>query len=139
MELVLADPLPVSRVKEFQSSSGYVWSPEFFELYTQHDGVGLRTPEDGELIWGFVPTSELPSFAASVRHWFERTHPEVAKAFFPFFDWYCGDAIGYLRWPGIKKGTLVEFDHDYYEFKPGQPWREFLRPSHDSIMSFLKV
>lgn len=136
--LVLPPPMVSQTMTELKLSTNYQWTKEFFDLYSRHDGVGLSLP-DHEVLWQFVPSSELVSFSVSIREWFVGTHPEISQAYHPFFDWGSGDAIGYLDLPEIPVGVLVEFEHEAYEFDADQPWSEFLRQSHDSILSFLET
>ena len=132
--------------QNFKELSQFEWPAEFVDFYGNHDGVGLRMQPQEEVIWNFVPSHEIGTFAHSVREWFSETHPEIARAFFPFFDWGCGDAVGYVRVDHLLKdvvdeilpGSLFEFDHENYRFDASQPWFEFLQPCYASIRDFLK-
>lgn len=135
-----------SEIQNLNERSQFEWPAEFVDLYSKHDGVGLKMQLHEEVLWNFVPTSQIGTFTLSVREWFSETHPEIAKVFFPFFDWGCGDAVGYVLLDQILKdvvdeilpGTLFEFDHENYKFDASQPWIEFLQPSCESIRLFLE-
>jgi|GEM_PF-1345461 len=135
-----------SELHGFKERTQFEWPAEFLELYTKHDGVGVKAPPDDEVTWSFVPTNEIAKFGDSIRDWFSATHPEIAKAFFPFLDWGSGDAVGYIRLEdvlkhpvkGIGPGTLFEFEHECYEFDSSQHWTDFLQPAYESIEHFLK-
>lgn len=135
--LFLPPPLSRSEIHNFQTSTGYKWTDEFFDLYTHHDGVGI-IPPDEEVIWSFVPTHKINSFGDSTRAWFSATHPDIAKCFYPFFDWMSGDALGYLNIERFTPGTLFEFEHESYEFDAAQSWEIFLKPAYNSIQDFLE-
>lgn len=138
--------MPKSEIQAFKRKTGFEWTEEFFDFYTRHDGVGMMQPGNEKVNWSFVPTSEVCIFVDSIRKWFTSTHPEIARAFFPFFDWGSGDAVGYFRLSDILRedvdeivpGTLFEFEHECYEFDPSQPWTDFLQPAYGSIRHFLK-
>ncbi len=113
---------------------------EFRSLYSVFNGVGLCSPDRPEEIeWTFQPLENLPGFAEVARAWFAKTHPEVAKRFFPFIDWGDGDSMGYLT---NNKGKVMKgirwFQHESYEWDEDQDPDEFLELTNHSIQSYLR-
>lgn len=136
-----------TKFKDFQKKTGFKWTNEFFELYGRHDGFGLKEVSDEKVSWICVPSHEIESLGENVRSLFSETHPEISKAFFPFYDWGSGDAAGYFQLQeimdsdvtGVAPETIFEFDHENYNFDPCQPWFDFLQPAYESIHSLLDV
>lgn len=65
---------------------GFSLPEEFHELYLTYDGVGVEGYGD-TAYWMFTPLGELPNFVEETRDWFQETHPDAAKRYFPFIDW----------------------------------------------------
>jgi hypothetical protein len=137
VQLVLGPPATPVQLEKLDAMTSFSWPKEFRELYACHDGVGLVLP--GEAVeWSFVPTSELVTFGDTVRGWFADTHPEIARAFHPFFNWGSGDSMGFLESDSYPIGTVFLFEHEFYRFSNDQNWVDFLIPSYHSILSFIK-
>lgn len=109
--------------------------PEFRSMYQAANGFG-GVGDVGPVEWAALPLAGIPQFAATVRRWFQDSHPEAAMRFVPFLDWRCGDATGYLFGEqGECDGKLTTFFHD--EYRPMVDFAEFLIPRGESISEFL--
>lgn len=124
-------------IADLKRQSDFKWSKEFFSLYELHDGVGIRM-DDGSVSWSFVPSGKLIEFKRHVVQWFDDTHPAVANAFFPFFDWGNGDVMGYVNVKGVE-GILFEFSHEEYNSDADQDHDEFLKPAFETIADLLCI
>ncbi len=134
--LVLGSPSNAATIAVFEKTVGYSMPEEFKALYSEYDGFG--TTRKGEIDWFFLPLLKLPGHAAEVRVGFQQTHPEIAKRFVPFVDWGNGDSSGYVfSESGVPEPGIFMFEHESYEFREDQDWREFLDPVDASIHDFL--
>lgn len=137
-QLVFGAPLSVSDAAAFREVTAFDWTPEFFELYQQANGIAMASTSDTAPEWNFLPTTEIARMCDSSRAWFVDTHPQIAKAFFPFFDWRSGDTVGYLNLEGVPP-ILFAFEHEQYEFDAKQDWSEFLQPAFETLLDFVSI
>jgi hypothetical protein len=124
-------------ITALEASLGIELPVEFHELYRTYDGVGVSA-DSGQIYWMFRSLTEIPKFMEESRDWFQETHPEIARRFFPFIDWSSGDATGYLlsQSGGLLPG-LYDFEHEAYEFDESQDETTFLSSLHNTIEDFL--
>ncbi|RYD49039.1 MAG: SMI1/KNR4 family protein [Verrucomicrobiaceae bacterium] len=134
---VFGPPATPEAIAAFEKSVGLRMPQEFHELYLQVDGFGQMY--NGEILWYVVPLAELAEHVAGRRDWFQKTHPDLARGYVPFFDWANGDSCGYLF---SKSGAMVPglfmFEHEEYEFEEDQDPEDFLSLTDESFRHFIR-
>lgn len=140
-QLVLNGAADEVTISALNDKLGIRLAPEFCDFYRCHDGFGVRHTSDPETVhWSLVPLSQVSDLIQTARDWFQETHPELAKTFFPFIDWSCGDYTGYIIGPdGTFRTGLFTFEHESYEFEPDQTPDDFLHHSYDDIADYLSI
>ena len=131
--LVTRPGAELADITALESSFGFQLPTEFHELYLTYDGVGVSA-DSGQIYWMFRSLAQIPKFMEETRDWFQETHPEVARRFFPFIDWSSGDSTGYLlSQSGELLPGLYDFEHEDYEFDASQDESAFLSSFYTTI------
>jgi hypothetical protein len=137
-QLVKMPPATSDEIDSLQKLIGIKLPDEFRDLYLAINGFGV-VGKSAEIYWSFIPLDKILGFIASTREFFQDTHPDVAKRFFPFIDWSDGDASGYMISPSDRLlPSLFDFQHDDYEFEETQEGSEFLVTATRNIKDFIK-
>lgn len=135
--LVLQPPASLDHLLAFRKLFGPAASMELQNFYEQIDGFGIEGTNH-KTSWFLVPIEKLPELDKAGKDWFQETHPDLAKRFFPFIDWDCGDYSGYLlSEEGKRLNGIFTFEHEEYEFDKGQDDSEFLYSVFDSLEELL--
>ncbi len=137
-QLVTMPPANPYEIQSLEELVGITFPSEFHDLYSTFNGVGV-VGKTGKTYWTFTPLDKIPEFIASTREFFQDTHPDLAKRFFPFIDWSDGDASGYMLSPSRDLlPSLFDFQHDDYEFEETQDDSEFLVVAYRDIKDFIQ-
>lgn len=137
-DLVLGEGARPDEISALEQELGRTLPAEFHELYGEVNGIGIQ--ENGAVSWFFQPLDLIPAFATEIVDWFSETHSTLVGKYVTFIDWGDGDACGYLfDSSGKSSGEIHVFEHEAYEFEPGQEVSEFLYPSDASILNFLTL
>ncbi|MEZ5329678.1 MAG: SMI1/KNR4 family protein [Verrucomicrobiales bacterium] len=132
-KLVTRPSADAADIAKLESTLGFQLPAEFRELYLTYDGFGVSA-NSNQTYWMFKPLAELPAFIEEIRDWFQETHPESARRYFPIIDWSSGDSSGYfLSLSGDLLPGLYDFEHEDYEFDESQEEDEFLIQSYRTI------
>lgn len=140
-DLVLNGPADETAISALEERLGLSLPPDLANFYRCHDGFGVRhTSAPDTISWSLVPISQVSDLIQTARDWFQETHPELARTFYPFIDWSCGDYTGYiLDAVGTFSSGLFTFEHESYEFEPDQEPDDFLHHSYAEIADFLSI
>ena len=137
-ELVVNAGVDTSKLAALEQKLGVKFPSEFRDFYSACNGFGIKSDDEDQVSWLFVPSEEIESFATEIRRWFEETHPKFSNRFWPFIDFMNGDGIGYVLDDagGVHDGLFC-FEHESYRFNPEQDVNEFLRQKPVGIEEFL--
>lgn len=137
-ELVTMPPADEAAILELEKTLGIEFPYEFHEMYQVCDGFGLTTEGHDRVSWNFYPLAMIPAFVVFVRSFFEETHSDIARRFFPFHDWGNGDASGYFTSEsGYVLSGFYKYDHERYRYDSSQDHNEFIDSVYDSVEDFL--
>lgn len=124
---------------QLNSLTNWVCHPlpaELVDLYRTCNGFG-KVGAHCKIRY-LVSSDQVPDFAHGIRDFFRPTHPSIASAFLPVFDWSNGDGTGYL-WD--TEGSLIKglwtFEHESYRRKRNQLWTEFMFSDFDSLLELI--
>lgn len=136
--LVFGEPASANALDELDRELGFTMPKEFRDLYSTFDGFGSKSEDEGTT-WFLLPLAKIPVFTIETRDWFQETHSKVAAHYVAIFDWYSGDASGFLfRENGKARKSIFMFEHERYLHGEAQHWLEFLMPVDASLASFFK-
>lgn len=132
---ITGEPASLADLRGLEAILGVKLPAEVLEIYQIYNGIGQVTRTGGEY-WSFHPLHEIVEFITDTRSYFSKTHPDLAKRFFPVFDWNTGDAVGFLMGEdGAWEPGIYEFEHDDYGFDAEQDGSVFLRPCEEECLA----
>jgi hypothetical protein len=130
---------PADEIETLESKLGISFPSEFHDFYRHFNGIGLVDRQEPDHIPLFLrPIDEIHDYMEQCRSRFKETHPDEARRYFPFVDWWNGDSSGYwFNRDGQIEPYICTFYHELYVYEEGQDVGDFIKPHAQSIADLL--
>ena len=140
-KLILRDGASDAELDALSATMGFQLPEEFRELYRTHNGFGTPSSDGPNAVsWFFLPLSLIEEKTKDATSWIQETHPEIARNFFVFMDYRCGDYSGYFKDKADRNPPVIcSFEHELYEFDANQPAEDFISYLWAGLSEILEV
>ena len=140
-KLILQDGATDDEIDALSVKMGFKLPDEFRDLYRTHNGFGTPSSDGPNAVrWSFLPLSLIEEKTKAATGWMQETHPDIARGFFVFMDYLCGDYSGYFfDNPHQSPPDICTFEHELYEFDASQPAEEFFSSQWASLREILET